>query len=139
MPKINAKKPNPKSNSLKEIPSVQDILLLLSPKKLKIDDEYLKVLVQKVVQDFREKILSGTASEYLSKQQLTDEILNRTIAEVDRLWSYRLKRVINATGIVLHTNLGRAPIASQAMAVTSAESMPPDSPMTAPGKPFLPR
>ena len=114
MPKIKAKKPNPKSNSLKEIPSVQDILLLLSPKKLKIDDEYLKVLVQKVVQDFREKILSGTASEYLSKQQLTDEILNRTIAEVDRLWSYRLKRVINATGIVLHTNLGRAPIASQA-------------------------
>ena len=114
MPKINAKKLNPKSNSLKEIPSVQDILLLLSPKKLKIDDEYLKVLVQKVVQDFREKILSGTASEYLSKQQLSDEILNRTIAEVDRLWSYRLKRVINATGIVLHTNLGRAPIASQA-------------------------
>ena len=114
MPKIKAKKPNPKSNSLKEIPSVQDILLLLSPKKLKIDDEYLKVLVQKVVQDFREKILSGTASEYLSKQQLSDEILNRTIAEVDRLWSYRLKRVINATGIVLHTNLGRAPIASQA-------------------------
>jgi L-seryl-tRNA(Ser) seleniumtransferase len=114
LPKINAKKPNPKSNSLKEIPSVQDILLLLSPKKLKIDDEYLKVLVQKVVQDFREKILSGTASEYLSKQQLSDEILNRTIAEVDRLWSYRLKRVINATGIVLHTNLGRAPIASQA-------------------------
>jgi L-seryl-tRNA(Ser) seleniumtransferase len=114
LPKINAKKLNPKSNSLKEIPSVQDILLLLSPKKLKIDDEYLKVLVQKVVQDFREKILSGTASEYLSKQQLSDEILNRTIAEVDRLWSYRLKRVINATGIVLHTNLGRAPIASQA-------------------------
>ena len=59
MPKIKAKRPNPKSNSLKEIPSVQDILLSLSPKKLKIDDEYLKVLVQKVIQDFREKILSG--------------------------------------------------------------------------------
>jgi L-seryl-tRNA(Ser) seleniumtransferase len=114
LPKIKAKKANPKSNSLKEIPSVQDILLLLSPKKLKIGDEYLKVLVQKVIQDFREKILSGPVSENQSKHQLTDAILNRIIAEVDRLWSYRLKRVINATGIVLHTNLGRAPIASQA-------------------------
>jgi len=115
LPKIKAKRPNPKSNSLKEIPSVQDILLSLSQKKLKIDDEYLKVLVQKVVQDFREKILSGAASENLSKQNITDEILERTIAEIDRIRSYRLKRVINATGIILHTNLGRSPIASQAV------------------------
>jgi L-seryl-tRNA(Ser) seleniumtransferase len=114
LPKIKAKRPNPKSNSLKEIPSVQDILLSLSPKKLKIDDEYLKVLVQKVIQDFREKILSGAVSENLSKQQITDEILEKTIEEVGRLWSHRLKRVINATGIVLHTNLGRAPIAPEA-------------------------
>jgi len=112
--KIKTKKAKTKSNSLKAIPSVQDILLSLSHKKLKIDDEYLKFVVQKVVQDFREKILSGTISEGLSKQQITDEILERTIAQVDRVRSYQLKRVINATGIVLHTNMGRAPIASDA-------------------------
>ncbi|CFP61746.1 Uncharacterised protein [Bordetella pertussis] len=32
-----------------------------------------------------------------------------------------------------------APTASTATASTTAESMPPDRPMMAPGKPFLPR
>jgi L-seryl-tRNA(Ser) seleniumtransferase len=114
LPKIKAKRPNPKSNSLKEIPSVQDILLSLSQKKLKIDNRYLKILVQRVMQDLREKILVGDISENLSKRQLTNEIIRKTVTEVDRLRSYQLKRVINATGIILHTNLGRAPIAAQA-------------------------
>ena len=41
-------------------------------------------------------------------------------------------------GIITARTLS-APSASTAMASTSAESMPPDRPMMAPGKPFLPR
>jgi len=41
---------------------------------------------------------------------------------VDRLESLRrqtLQRVINATGIILHTNLGRAPLAAEALAAVA--------------------
>jgi L-seryl-tRNA(Ser) seleniumtransferase len=35
--------------------------------------------------------------------------------ELDRALDYSLKPVINATGVILHTNLGRAPLAASAM------------------------
>ena len=36
-------------------------------------------------------------------------------SELDRTLGYSLKPVINATGVILHTNLGRAPLATSAM------------------------
>jgi L-seryl-tRNA(Ser) seleniumtransferase len=36
-------------------------------------------------------------------------------SELDRALGYSLKPVINATGVILHTNLGRAPLAASAM------------------------
>ena len=36
-------------------------------------------------------------------------------AEIDQNRSYSLRRVINATGVILHTNLGRAPLSVSAL------------------------
>jgi L-seryl-tRNA(Ser) seleniumtransferase len=52
---------------------------------------------------------AGTAEPF----ELTAE---RVVERVERLASRELRGVINATGTLLHTNLGRAPIAREAMA-----------------------
>jgi L-seryl-tRNA(Ser) seleniumtransferase len=40
----------------------------------------------------------------------------RAVERIGRLTKYKLERVINATGVVLHTNLGRAPLSERAIA-----------------------
>jgi L-seryl-tRNA(Ser) seleniumtransferase len=43
------------------------------------------------------------------------DLVARVLAELDAAERPRLRRVLNATGVILHTNLGRAPLASAAV------------------------
>jgi L-seryl-tRNA(Ser) seleniumtransferase len=43
-----------------------------------------------------------------------DDLLARARAELDRAGRPSLRRVLNATGVIIHTNLGRAPLAAPA-------------------------
>jgi L-seryl-tRNA(Ser) seleniumtransferase len=45
-----------------------------------------------------------------------DQLAAQVTAELDRLGARRIRAVINATGVVLHTNLGRAPLSEAAVA-----------------------
>lgn len=58
----------------------------------------------------REGILNGTVNEISS-----DEIVNNIINSIENKNEMHLKRVINATGTVLHTNLGRACLSKAAV------------------------
>ena len=99
---------------LRKIPKID--VLLSSPMLEKLCDKYPYALVKDTAQAFigeiRRDVISGRMKNVPSAAQAAEEIALRLEAED----IYSLKRVINATGIVLHTNLGRAPLGKAAAA-----------------------
>jgi len=56
----------------------------------------------------RDRVARGIAVSF-------DEVVADARARVARLQAARLRRVVNATGVLLHTNLGRAPLGTDAV------------------------
>lgn len=78
-----------------------------------------KDVLRSLLDELRLAIREGTVAEVSS----VDEIIAMTARRVAELLSPHLRRVINATGIVIHTNLGRSPLAPCVVeAVTSVAS-----------------
>jgi L-seryl-tRNA(Ser) seleniumtransferase len=65
-----------------------------------------------VVQTIRRKLSQIRASSAVSE---FEEIVDDTLRTLDEFRASRLQSVINGTGIVIHTNFGRAPLPSEAM------------------------
>lgn len=101
------KKNNAGSESeLRKIPGVDTLLTLSGTRGIFSDeiDNLKTFLIRKTLQKIREKILKGATCP--SSEQIL-ELLRDEFLQFNRK---KIRSVINATGIVLHTNLGRAPL-----------------------------
>jgi L-seryl-tRNA(Ser) seleniumtransferase len=97
--------------SYRALPSVD--LILRRPEIRSLMDVYARepvtALVREVLRD--ERIRIGTGATAASEETVALHVVRRVSAE----WIVSPRRVINATGVVLHTNLGRAPLSSDAL------------------------
>jgi L-seryl-tRNA(Ser) seleniumtransferase len=94
---------------LKQLPGVDHLLLLAQDQDQfkRVPKSILVRSVRETVDDMRQRILnSSTATQ---GPDLSDDTLLGLIARrTDQLQTPRLQRTINATGVVVHTNLGRS-------------------------------
>ena len=88
---------------LRELPSVDEVLSNLTPLETRFPRKLIVGEVRRVLQAIREEIRAGSHSNSSSVEMRVEHNLAR-------LETPSLRRVINATGVVLHTNLGRAPL-----------------------------
>ena len=93
---------------LKQLPKV-DFIIMGLPEKYK-SHKRTKEIVQEVIHQLRQAILNNQDVE-LSIGVVSEEIIRRLIISD----TPSLKRVVNATGIILHTNLGRAVLSKAVM------------------------
>src|SRR6266446_6872106 len=92
---------------LRELPSVDEVLSRPAVRALegRVGRAAVKAAARQAIAAARERILSGGANG--SGDLVPDQDV---LARARREAAPRLRRVINATGVVLHTNLGRAPL-----------------------------
>ena len=90
-------------NQLKELPSVSEVLLECKSSK-SLNSKYMAYIIKSNLESYRRAAKKGSLKP--KRAQITQNILS----EVERLTAPSLQSVINGTGIVLHTGLGRAPM-----------------------------
>ncbi len=116
---MNSEMPAKTSDFLRLLPSVDK--LLRSPTAARIEAEtgakHLTLLARKVVEELRNELHGGNLSGEntdLTKENLLAEAENRLQKSFLSERKVKLQKVINATGVIIHTNLGRAPLSDRA-------------------------
>jgi L-seryl-tRNA(Ser) seleniumtransferase len=132
VPESAAKSHKDSAARLRAIPSVDE--LLLQPRLVALAETSGRSLVtqaiRRVLADFRARLKdepsqpavshpesSGSAQ---SESRVIADLVAEVVAKVEVVLAASLRRVINATGVVLHTNLGRAPLSPAALAQINA-------------------
>src|SRR6266403_578236 len=100
---------------LRQIPSVDELLAQprLAALAQRVNRELLVEITRTVLADLRERITGEGAAAVIALDSSALE--ERITSMVEQVLASSLQPVINATGVILHTNLGRAPLSGAAL------------------------
>ena len=88
---------------MRDLPSVDQVLANVSALEQRFPRKLIVAEVRRVLDEIRQELRAG-------KDANSESIATRVERNLARLERPSLRNVINATGVVLHTNLGRAPL-----------------------------
>ncbi|HTP69961.1 MAG TPA: L-seryl-tRNA(Sec) selenium transferase [Dongiaceae bacterium] len=95
---------------LRRLPSVDELLLGPSVNALSenVDRRYLVEIIREVLAQTRRDIVAGTIADEGVLEPM--RMAERIVVAVREELAPSLRPVVNASGVILHTNLGRAPL-----------------------------
>jgi L-seryl-tRNA(Ser) seleniumtransferase len=107
-----------KKEWLRHLPKIDDIMLVLEKQGVLalVSREILREACRDEVGSLRNQILSGRQDPMQRHKPTCEEAARNVLTRVKDMHRRRLRRVVNATGIILHTNLGRSPLCPDAVA-----------------------
>ena len=119
------------NNLLRLLPSIDVLLKTATAGSLQsaVGLEHLSDLARKVTDELRQEIMTTTLSpedatrnQELSQAAFLKEAERRLVKAHEAEINSGLRQVINATGVILHTNLGRAPLSDAARSAVAKEA-----------------
>ena len=103
---------------LRQIPKID--VLLEDERLSRVIERYGRTrttdVLRAVTEEIRQAVLSGKENNLPD----VEKILQMTLCRLEENPAYSLRPVINGTGIILHTNLGRAPLSDRALQAVKA-------------------
>jgi L-seryl-tRNA(Ser) seleniumtransferase len=115
--------PNALEN-LRFLPSIDALLrsATASPLLSETGAKHLTALARAVIDDLRHELQEKAVNIALTKENLLAEAEKRLARDWRAQRNTSLQRVINATGVIIHTNLGRAPLSENARRAVAEEA-----------------
>jgi L-seryl-tRNA(Ser) seleniumtransferase len=117
MPTKRKSASNPSNALLRSIPSVDELIASprLSELSAKVGRPLIVTATRSVLAALRSRIAEHPedATTNLEQGELAAQLIGEIIVDVQDALMPSLRPVINATGVVLHTNLGRAPLGAE--------------------------
>lgn len=99
------------NGELRKLPSVDQVLI--SDQIQALLEKFPRALVTSGIQEVLDKNRSQIMNGYTCPSK--SEILNQVVQHLSLQWSGLFKTIINGTGVILHTNIGRAPLSDGAV------------------------
>ena len=100
---------------LKSLPSVDALLLRPELKDIALPHGLILSTLRASLEEERQLILKGNRNGDTTKEKTAQRLAESVSKKLRQEYLPSMKRVINATGIILHTNLGRAPLSKSAL------------------------
>jgi len=109
--------PMPEARGLRNLPSVASLLAREAARELL--RAHPRPVVVAALRRILDGIRAGKPVAGASREAWAERILSRLPAEVSAGETLSMRRVINAAGVIVHTNLGRAPLPPEALAAVA--------------------
>ncbi len=106
------------SSKLRNLPGVDKIISAerLASLRQEYSHETIVDITRQILDELRSSLLKG------NPEPAFEEIVNSVALRIEALGTVGPRPVINATGVIIHTNLGRAPLSTEAIAAMKPAS-----------------
>ena len=101
------------TNPLRSLPAVDAVFN--HPDVEKLSEEMPRAQIIECARSILDTLRTELREQIDPQDTSLDDVVRRTVHAARRMMRRRLQTVVNATGIVLHTNLGRAPLSDNAI------------------------
>jgi L-seryl-tRNA(Ser) seleniumtransferase len=98
---------------LRQLPSIDS--LLNSPQSTRLQDAFGRTLTIEALREVLAETRLAIQKEELDKTPSADELIDLGAGWLEQFFTPTLIPVINASGVIVHTNLGRAPLSLSAL------------------------